>query len=1168
MSNNLVSQHLSIPSVQIGQLEPVLNNMESSVQDRQMGLMGSVSNGTATHQYSISNKQVELLEPFSIDPGLQRLSTANIQTVGIEHNGNRMGLQQFIPNRQLEPMETMLNDAGSQQLSPSIKRKAAAEPLYDNTAAQQLLFPNKRVAQLEHRPWLQPVSGPYRKPAQVQYMSSTPGSLHSSTQHKKVVSSKSGSQRSSIPKNQTAGLQPSPKGHTESFESVRSKMRESLAGALELVSQLKDKSSSPEKNSQSDSASASGQIQENAQPAESVSTALDAPGNESGEPKVTLLSHEACSAHISNNGNSGSARILADGKTGESPQTQKSDGQETQSNYVLPGEDVSFGDDFFAKDELLQGNGLSWILDSDMQVVGKREFHTAEEQKSGHYELVRQKEESIQTPQMVAFKIEAELFKLFGGVNKKYKEKGRSLLFNLKDRNNPELRERVMSGDIPPERLCAMTAEELASEELSQWRIAKAEEFAQMVVLPDEDVDIRRLVKKTHKGDIQVEVEQDESVPMEVVSVRASSLTPRESNIKEMEASHPSKPDRTKNKVDASGERSNSDDQENPYEFTIPSSEGNDLMQGLMVDDDALKDAEFLPPIVSLDEFMESLNAEPPFENLPVDAGKVTPFSDKDDSELGSESKTSNVASKAIDVTTDKTETVDVTNSKSDVDQKSNEGDAKAKLTEGDDDMKTSDYQADKNYNSEESVVKHDTEADVNSNVTHPEVKSTESSADFRSSDRHAKSEIVSPSGISNSDHVWEGLLQLNTSAMASVAGIFKSGERTSAKEWSTSLEIKGRVRLDAFEKFLQELPLSRSRAVMVMHFVLVEGSVESEDASLHEVADSYVLDERVGFAEPSPGVELYFCPPHKRTREMLSKILPTEHIEALNNIDNGLIGVIVWRKAQLTSRISPNSSSHQKHKKQNVTSRRQQETNMNANFTPKQNPSRGLTPSNFKPSPDDEDDDIPPGFGPPAARDEDDLPEFNFSGGSVPSSQHNFVQNPYRGLGNQSVSQNSSRPVDQMRELVHKYGQPGAGGSFGNWQENRGFGVAVQPWNEDDDDIPEWQPQAPQRQLPPQQSVHSFHQPVLRPHLVNQPPFVSAPQQPSHQSMMALQSPLSLTQAPQGTWWVPPVQANSQQSSNLGCQPNVGQFSGVPGRGVGQPGAAWRQNAPNNGGF
>lgn len=35
-------------------------------------------------------------------------------------------------------------------------------------------------------------------------------------------------------------------------------------------------------------------------------------------------------------------------------------------------------------------------------------------------------------------------------------------------------------------------------------------------------------------------------------------------------------------------------------------------------------------------------------------------------------------------------------------------------------------------------------------------------------------------------------------------------------KEWPSFLEIKGRVRLDAFEKFLQELPMSRSRATMV----------------------------------------------------------------------------------------------------------------------------------------------------------------------------------------------------------------------------------------------------------------------------------------------------------------------------------------------------------------
>lgn len=45
---------------------------------------------------------------------------------------------------------------------------------------------------------------------------------------------------------------------------------------------------------------------------------------------------------------------------------------------------------------------------------------------------------------------------------------------------------------------------------------------------------------------------------------------------------------------------------------------------------------------------------------------------------------------------------------------------------------------------------------------------------------------------------------------------LFCSGEKTSAKDWSGFIEIKGRVKLDAFQKFLQELPMSRSRAIMV----------------------------------------------------------------------------------------------------------------------------------------------------------------------------------------------------------------------------------------------------------------------------------------------------------------------------------------------------------------
>jgi hypothetical protein len=126
------------------------------------------------------------------------------------------------------------------------------------------------------------------------------------------------------------------------------------------------------------------------------------------------------------------------------------------------------------------------------------------------------KKDIIRKGQSLALGIEEELFKLFRGVNKKYKEKGRSLLFNLKDKSNPVLKEQVLSGEITPKYLCSMTTDELASKELSAWRLAKTEELAKMVVLPDREVNIRRLVRKTHKGEFHVEFEETNSISVGV----------------------------------------------------------------------------------------------------------------------------------------------------------------------------------------------------------------------------------------------------------------------------------------------------------------------------------------------------------------------------------------------------------------------------------------------------------------------------------------------------------------------------------------------------------------------------------------------------------------------------------------------------------------------------
>lgn len=50
-----------------------------------------------------------------------------------------------------------------------------------------------------------------------------------------------------------------------------------------------------------------------------------------------------------------------------------------------------------------------------------------------------------------AAEAEAAMYRQNGGVNAKYKTKYRSLIFNLRDASNPDLRRRVLSGEISGE---------------------------------------------------------------------------------------------------------------------------------------------------------------------------------------------------------------------------------------------------------------------------------------------------------------------------------------------------------------------------------------------------------------------------------------------------------------------------------------------------------------------------------------------------------------------------------------------------------------------------------------------------------------------------------------------------------------------------------------------
>ncbi|XP_010553193.1 PREDICTED: transcription elongation factor TFIIS-like [Tarenaya hassleriana] len=71
-------------------------------------------------------------------------------------------------------------------------------------------------------------------------------------------------------------------------------------------------------------------------------------------------------------------------------------------------------------------------------------------------------------PIRVAVSVETVMFEKMGGSTGDQKLKYRSIIFNMRDRNNPDLRRKVLMGEVTPERLIMMTAEEMASNQRKQ----------------------------------------------------------------------------------------------------------------------------------------------------------------------------------------------------------------------------------------------------------------------------------------------------------------------------------------------------------------------------------------------------------------------------------------------------------------------------------------------------------------------------------------------------------------------------------------------------------------------------------------------------------------------------------------------------------------------------
>lgn len=80
------------------------------------------------------------------------------------------------------------------------------------------------------------------------------------------------------------------------------------------------------------------------------------------------------------------------------------------------------------------------------------------------------------SPEDFAAACEECIFQQFKDTNMKYKQRVRSRVSNLRDAKNPLLKVKVLSGEISPERFATMPTEEMASEEMKQFRQECAKE--------------------------------------------------------------------------------------------------------------------------------------------------------------------------------------------------------------------------------------------------------------------------------------------------------------------------------------------------------------------------------------------------------------------------------------------------------------------------------------------------------------------------------------------------------------------------------------------------------------------------------------------------------------------------------------------------------------------
>nr|CAI5865175.1 unnamed protein product [Callosobruchus analis] len=114
----------------------------------------------------------------------------------------------------------------------------------------------------------------------------------------------------------------------------------------------------------------------------------------------------------------------------------------------------------------------------------------------------------------ISKEIESQLFKCFGDTGQKYRNKYRSLIFNIKDAKNQTLWRKICEKSINPYELVRLSPDDLASQELAMWR--ERETKHQLDMIKKSELELlncnRQYVLKTHKGEQVVEDDRVDKV--------------------------------------------------------------------------------------------------------------------------------------------------------------------------------------------------------------------------------------------------------------------------------------------------------------------------------------------------------------------------------------------------------------------------------------------------------------------------------------------------------------------------------------------------------------------------------------------------------------------------------------------------------------------------------